>query len=100
MGDKVENRVAQEKETKGIEFDATFTEQIKQHREQADCLFYRLLEKVAVAERERASGIEVPDLSVSDVRIFKLFDRYPSPSHSPIDALIRAFKVELYGTVS
>uniref|UniRef100_A0A914X0W0 Retinoblastoma-like protein 1 n=1 Tax=Plectus sambesii TaxID=2011161 RepID=A0A914X0W0_9BILA len=65
MGDKIENRVAQEKEAKGSEYDASFTEHIKQHREQADCLFYRLLEKVAVAERERASAIEVPDLSAA-----------------------------------
>ena len=65
MGDKIENRVAQEKESKGSDFDASFTEQIKQRREQAECLFYRLLEKVTVAERERASSIEVPDLSVS-----------------------------------
>uniref|UniRef100_A0A915AVX8 Retinoblastoma-like protein 1 n=1 Tax=Parascaris univalens TaxID=6257 RepID=A0A915AVX8_PARUN len=64
MGDKLENAVAAERESRGLDFDAAFTETISLRRENADRLFYRLLEKIVIAERERVSPNESPDLSV------------------------------------
>ncbi|VDM43314.1 unnamed protein product [Toxocara canis] len=64
LGDKLENAVAAERESRGADFDTAFSETISLRRGNADRLFYRLLEKVVVAERERVPANESHDLSV------------------------------------
>ncbi|MFH4975910.1 hypothetical protein AB6A40_002619 [Gnathostoma spinigerum] len=62
MGDELERKVASEREAQDG-FDKTFTQMIKARRSSTDALFYRLLEKVVIAERLRSACMEVPDLS-------------------------------------
>lgn len=64
LGENLEKAVEVEKAEKGPSFDESFSDMISVRRSNTDTLFYRLLEKIAVAERQRLSQNEYMDLGV------------------------------------
>uniref|UniRef100_A0A0N5AMP1 Retinoblastoma-like protein 1 n=1 Tax=Syphacia muris TaxID=451379 RepID=A0A0N5AMP1_9BILA len=64
MGSKLESAVEAETREKGPTYDERFSEMISTRRAITESLFYRLLEKIAIAERQRLPTNECFDLSM------------------------------------
>lgn len=73
MGERLDEVVENERETKGAEYDASFTEMIAIRKSNTENLLFRFLHKIAYCEKDRmGSGLSLAKLSVSLLSLMHL----------------------------